>query len=285
MTSAKTLPGGTFQLGGPDGQPGRVRRDAAGRAWRLRAARRPGRGGRRAARGGRARHHAHRHLRLLRPVHHQRDHPRGPRTRTRTTCTSSPRSARCATTTGRGRTRARPRTCARRARESASTSGSTRWTSSTCGVGGIDRPEPGRSRSSSARWPSCSSEGLIRHLGRQHGQRRADRRSAGDRAGRVRAEPLQRRPPGRRRARSTDRRQGIAYVPYFPLGGFSPLQSDALDAVAARLGSTPMAVALAWLLRRSPNILLIPGTSSVAHLRENVASASPVAGRRDARRN
>ncbi|WP_169982967.1 aldo/keto reductase family oxidoreductase [Microbispora sp. H10836] len=67
--------------------------------------------------------------------------------------------------------------------------------------------------------------------------------------------------------------QGIAYVPFFPLGGFSPLQSSALSAVAARLDATPMSVALAWLLRRSPNILLIPGTSSVAHLRENVAGA------------
>ena len=68
-------------------------------------------------------------------------------------------------------------------------------------------------------------------------------------------------------------REGIAFVPYFPLGGFSPLQSDALDAIAERLGATPLAVALAWLLQRSPNILLIPGTSSVAHLRENVAGA------------
>lgn len=68
--------------------------------------------------------------------------------------------------------------------------------------------------------------------------------------------------------------QGIAYVPYFPLGGFSPLQSDTLNSVAARLHAAPMAVALAWLLRRSPNILLIPGTSSVAHLRENVAGAA-----------
>ena len=67
--------------------------------------------------------------------------------------------------------------------------------------------------------------------------------------------------------------QGIAYVPYFPLGGFSPLQSAGLSAVAARLEATPMAVALAWLLRRSPNILLIPGTSSVAHLAENLAVA------------
>ena len=67
--------------------------------------------------------------------------------------------------------------------------------------------------------------------------------------------------------------QGIAYVPYFPLGGFTPLQSGVLDAVAARLGATVMQVALAWLLHRSPNILLIPGTSSLAHLRENLAAA------------
>jgi pyridoxine 4-dehydrogenase len=66
-------------------------------------------------------------------------------------------------------------------------------------------------------------------------------------------------------------RQGIAYVPFFPLGGFSPLQSSTLSAVATRLGATPMQVALAWLLQRSPNILLIPGTSSLAHLRENLA--------------
>ena len=65
---------------------------------------------------------------------------------------------------------------------------------------------------------------------------------------------------------------GVAYVPFFPLGGFSPLQSGALDTVAPRLGATPMQVALAWLLHRSPNILLIPGTSSVAHLRENLAA-------------
>jgi pyridoxine 4-dehydrogenase len=68
--------------------------------------------------------------------------------------------------------------------------------------------------------------------------------------------------------------QGIAYVPFFPLGGFSPLQSTALSDVAARLNATPMQVALAWLLQRSPNILVIPGTSSVAHLRENVAAGS-----------
>jgi pyridoxine 4-dehydrogenase len=66
---------------------------------------------------------------------------------------------------------------------------------------------------------------------------------------------------------------GIAYVPFFPLGGFSPLQSSALSAVADRLGATPMSIALAWLLRRSPNILLIPGTSSTKHLRENIDGA------------
>jgi pyridoxine 4-dehydrogenase len=67
-------------------------------------------------------------------------------------------------------------------------------------------------------------------------------------------------------------RQGIAYVPFFPLGGFTPLQSSTLSDAAGRLGATPMQVALAWLLHRSPNILLIPGTSSVAHLRENMAA-------------
>jgi aryl-alcohol dehydrogenase-like predicted oxidoreductase len=67
-------------------------------------------------------------------------------------------------------------------------------------------------------------------------------------------------------------RDRIAYVPFFPLGGFTPLQSTAMSGVAQRLGATPAQVALAWLLRRAPNILLIPGTSSVAHLRENLAA-------------
>ena len=69
-------------------------------------------------------------------------------------------------------------------------------------------------------------------------------------------------------------RQGVAYAPFFPLGGFTPLQSSTLDAAAAALEATPMQVALAWLLHRSPNILLIPGTSSVAHLRENLSAAT-----------
>ena len=68
--------------------------------------------------------------------------------------------------------------------------------------------------------------------------------------------------------------QGIAYVPFFPLGGFSPLQSDTLNQVAAAMQATPMQVALAWLLQRAPNMLVIPGTSSVAHLRENVAAGA-----------
>jgi pyridoxine 4-dehydrogenase len=68
--------------------------------------------------------------------------------------------------------------------------------------------------------------------------------------------------------------QGIAYVPYFPLGGFTRLQSDTLASIATRLDTTPMAVALAWLLQRSPNILLIPGTSSVPHLRDNIKGAA-----------
>jgi aryl-alcohol dehydrogenase-like predicted oxidoreductase len=68
-------------------------------------------------------------------------------------------------------------------------------------------------------------------------------------------------------------RNGIAYVPFFPLGGFNPLQSSILSGVAQRLRATPMQVALAWLLRRAPNVLLIPGTSSIAHLRENLGAA------------
>src|SRR3954471_24147248 len=73
-------------------------------------------------------------------------------------------------------------------------------------------------------------------------------------------------------------RQGIAYVPFFPLGGFTPIQSAALETVARRLETTPMEIALAWLLARSPNLLLIPGTSSVAHLEQNLESAARVLG-------
>ncbi|MGY1636188.1 aldo/keto reductase family oxidoreductase [Geodermatophilus sp. SYSU D00742] len=76
-------------------------------------------------------------------------------------------------------------------------------------------------------------------------------------------------------------REGIPYVPYFPLGGFTPLQSAALETVARRLEATPMQVALAWLLARSPNLLLIPGTSSIAHLEENLAAGALVLGPRE----
>ncbi|ARJ03962.1 oxidoreductase [Cnuibacter physcomitrellae] len=77
--------------------------------------------------------------------------------------------------------------------------------------------------------------------------------------------------------------EGVAYIPFFPLGGFSPLQAQALSAVAERVGSAPLPVALAWLLQRSPNILLIPGTSSVEHLRENIAGAATVLSEDDVR--
>ncbi|GGK82014.1 oxidoreductase [Mangrovihabitans endophyticus] len=76
-------------------------------------------------------------------------------------------------------------------------------------------------------------------------------------------------------------RDGIAYVPFFPLGGFTPLQSDALSAVAQRRSATPMAVALSWLLQRSPNVLLIPGTKSVKHLRENITGAATMLSEQD----
>ena len=116
-------------------------------------------------------------------------------------------------------------------------------------------------------------QGLVRHIGLSNvtPKQIAEGRAHCD--DRLRAEPLQSRAPGRRRADRRTRRGGIAYVPFFPLGGFTPLQSTALSDVAKRLGATPMQVALAWLLQRAPNILLIPGTSSVGHLRENLAAA------------
>ncbi|HZC26364.1 MAG TPA: aldo/keto reductase family oxidoreductase [Actinopolymorphaceae bacterium] len=138
-------------------------------------------------------------------------------------------------------------------------------------MGGFDRPEPGSIAEPFTALAELQQEGVIRHLGlstvnaEQIAQAQAiapivcvqnfyniANREDDDLIDSLAA-------------------QGIAYVPYFPLGGFNPLQSDTLHAVAARLDVGPMAVALAWLLRRSPNILLIPGTSSVAHLRENVA--------------
>jgi aryl-alcohol dehydrogenase-like predicted oxidoreductase len=140
-------------------------------------------------------------------------------------------------------------------------------------VGGFDAPEPGSLAEQFEALAELQQQGLIRHLGVStvNAEQIAEAQSI---APVVCVQNLY------NLARRDDdalidslAAQGIAYVPYFPLGGFSPLQSDALEAVAKRLDATPMAVALAWLLQRSPNVLLIPGTSSVAHLRENIAGA------------
>jgi aryl-alcohol dehydrogenase-like predicted oxidoreductase len=140
-------------------------------------------------------------------------------------------------------------------------------------VGGFDRPEPGSIAPPFTALAELQQEGLISHLGIStvSAEQVAEARSIA---------PIVCVQNMYNVAHRLDdglidslAAQGIAYVPYFPLGGFSPLQSETLRAVATRLGATPMAVALAWLLQRSPNILLIPGTSSVAHLRENVAGA------------
>jgi pyridoxine 4-dehydrogenase len=140
-------------------------------------------------------------------------------------------------------------------------------------VGGFNRPEPGSLAEPFTALAELQQEGLIRHLGVSTvtGEQLAEARSIApvvcvqnfyniaNREDDALIEQLA--------------GEGVAYVPYFPLGGFNQLQSDALDAVARRLDASPLAVALAWLLQRSPNILLIPGTSSVQHLRENVAGA------------
>jgi pyridoxine 4-dehydrogenase len=141
-------------------------------------------------------------------------------------------------------------------------------------VGGASSPEPGSLAEPFAALAEMQREGLIKHLGISNvdAEQVAEARSI--------APVVCVQNHYNVAARADDdlidslASAGIAYVPYFPLGGFSPLQSDRLAGVAARLGATPMAVALAWLLRRSPNILLIPGTSSVAHLRENVAASA-----------
>jgi pyridoxine 4-dehydrogenase len=140
-------------------------------------------------------------------------------------------------------------------------------------MGGFDSPEPGSLAEPFAALAEMQQEGLIRHLGVStvNAEQIAEAQSIApvvcvqnfyNIANRADDDLI-----------DSLGGQGIAYVPYFPLGGFSPLQSDTLHRVAAQLDATPMAVALAWLLQRSGNILLIPGTSSVAHLRENVAGA------------
>ena len=141
-------------------------------------------------------------------------------------------------------------------------------------VGGFDSPEPGSLAEPFTALVQLQQEGLIRHLGLSTvtAEQVAEARSIApvvcvqnyyniaNRADDSLVDSLA--------------AQGIAFVPYFPLGGFSPLQSSTLESVATRLSTTPMAVALAWLLQRSPNILLIPGTSSVSHLRENITGAA-----------
>ncbi|MFI7069263.1 aldo/keto reductase family oxidoreductase [Micromonospora sediminicola] len=141
-------------------------------------------------------------------------------------------------------------------------------------VGGFDAPEPGSIAEQFGALAELRDQGLIRHLGLSTvtAEQLAEAQSIAPVVCVQNFYNLAHRDDDE--VVDSTARQGIAYVPYFPLGGFSPLQSDVLDRVAKRLGSTPMAVALAWLLHRSPNILLIPGTSSVAHLRENVAGAA-----------
>jgi pyridoxine 4-dehydrogenase len=141
-------------------------------------------------------------------------------------------------------------------------------------VGGLDSPEPGPLAEPFTALAEMQQEGLIRHLG-------VSTVSADQVAEAQAIAPVVCVQNFYNVAHRDDdalidslAAQGVAYVPYFPLGGFSPLQSATLDSIAARLASKPMSVAVAWLLQRSPNILLIPGTSSVAHLHENVAGAA-----------
>jgi len=140
-------------------------------------------------------------------------------------------------------------------------------------VGGFEAPEPGSVAEQFETLAELQQRGLIRHLGvsTMSAEQVAEAQSIAPVVCVQNLYNVARRDDDALIGSLAD--QGIAYVPYFPLGGFSPLQSEALDAVAARLGATPMTVALAWLLQRSPNLLLIPGTSSVDHLRENVAGA------------
>jgi aryl-alcohol dehydrogenase-like predicted oxidoreductase len=140
-------------------------------------------------------------------------------------------------------------------------------------VGGFDSPEPGSIAEPFTALAQLQQEGLIKHLGIStvNAEQVAEAQSIAPIVCVQNFYNIASRADDLIDSLAT---QGIAYVPYFPLGGFSALQHDTLDSVAARLGATPMAVALAWLLQRSPNMLLIPGTSSVAHLRDNVKAAA-----------
>jgi len=140
-------------------------------------------------------------------------------------------------------------------------------------VGGLDAPEPGSIAEQFSVLAEMQQEGLIKHLGLStvSAEQIAEAQSIAPVVCVQNFYNIANRQDDSLIDSLAE--QGIAYVPYFPLGGFSPLQSDTLSRVAARLKANPMGVALAWLLQRSPNILLIPGTSSVEHLRENVAGA------------
>ena len=140
-------------------------------------------------------------------------------------------------------------------------------------VGGFDAPEPGSLAEQFGALAELQEQGLIRHLGLStvSAEQLAEAQAIAPVVCVQNMYNIARREDDALVDLTAE--QGIAYVPYFPLGGFSPIQSGALHAVAQRLDATPLAVALAWLLQRSPTMLLIPGTSSVAHLRENVAGA------------
>ena len=141
-------------------------------------------------------------------------------------------------------------------------------------VGGLDRPSPGSLAEPFTALAQMQQEGLIRHLGVSTVD--ADQLAEAQSIAPVVCVQNFYNIANRSDDAFIDSLagQGIAYVPYFPLGGFTPLQSDTLAQVATRMGAAPMAVALAWLLQRSANILLIPGTSSVGHLRQNVTGAA-----------
>lgn len=140
-------------------------------------------------------------------------------------------------------------------------------------MGNAEGPEPGSLAEAFGTLVELQQEGLIRHLGVSNvtAEQVAEARAIAPIVGVQNMYNLAHRYDDELIDRLAA--ENIAYVPFFPLGGFSPLQSEALSAVAARLQSTPMSVALAWLLRRSPNILLIAGTSKVAHLRDNAVGA------------
>jgi pyridoxine 4-dehydrogenase len=140
-------------------------------------------------------------------------------------------------------------------------------------IGGLDAPEPGSLAPQFEALAELRQQGLIRHLGLStvSAEQLAEAQTIAPVVCVQNMYNIARREDEALLELTSE--QGIAYVPYFPLGGFSKLQSDELQKVAERLGQTPLAVALAWLLQRSPNIMLIPGTSSRAHLRQNVAGA------------